>query len=114
MENTHTIKANIENYVEDKLDLVKLKAADKAGTAVSNMVVGLVVARLFLFVMIFLSFSAAYAISDLTERSYLGFLLVGGFYVLLAVLLILFREKMVTMPVINSLLKKLKYGEHKV
>lgn len=112
MENAETLKANITSYIEDKADLLKLKAADKTGSAIAGTITGLVLARLFLFIMIFLSLSAAYAISNGTGRPFLGFLLVAGFYIVLAVLVLVLREKLFTMPVINWLLKKLKYKQH--
>lgn len=109
---TNILKANIEQYIEDKIDLVKLKASEKAGSAASGIIVGLVVARLVLFILIFLSFAAAFAISQATEKYYLGFLIVAGFYILLAVAVILLREKLITMPLINSFLKKLNFKQH--
>jgi archaellum biogenesis protein FlaJ (TadC family) len=112
MQNEGTLKNTVGNYIDDKVDLVKLKTADKAGSAVSGVIVGLVVARLSLFIIIFLSFSAAFAISEATGKYYLGFLLVAAFYILLAAVLIIFREKLVTMPVINAILKKLKFREN--
>jgi hypothetical protein len=111
MDIPNMLKENIKDYINDKVDLVKLKTADRAGSAVSGVVVGLILARLFLFTMIFLSLSAAYAISQSTGKDYLGFLIVAGFYILLTVLVLLFREKFITMPIINSLLKKFKYKE---
>jgi hypothetical protein len=110
MEHSDTLVGNIEEYIEDKVDLVKLKTASKTGSAVSGVIVGLALARLGLFIMIFLSLSAAYAIGEATERSWLGFLLVAGFYILLAVLVVALKEKLITMPIVNSLLKKMKYG----
>jgi hypothetical protein len=110
MENTSTLKDNIENYIEHKVDLVKLKTADKAGAAASNIVVGLAMARLVLFILIFLSLSAAFAISQATGDYYLGFLIVAGFYMLVAGLLLALKEKLITMPIINAILKKLNYN----
>lgn len=112
METTETLKENIEDYIETKVDLVKLKTANKTGSIISRVILGLAVARLGWFIIIFLSLSAAYGISQATGKDYLGFLIVAGFYILLAVLIVVLREKLITMPIINLLLKKLKYKEH--
>lgn len=111
MENTtsltdHTLKGDVEDYIETKIDIIKLKAIDKTGSAASGIIVGIVSAILGLFILQFLSFSAAYAISDATGRPFLGFLCVAGFYILITVLLIVLKEKLVTMPIINALLSK--------
>ncbi|MFY9310895.1 MAG: phage holin family protein [Bacteroidia bacterium] len=112
MDTAQTLKGNIEQYIEDKVDLIKLKASEKAGTVASGVIVGLVVARLVLFILIFLSFAAAFAISQATGKYYLGFLIVAGFYMLLAVAVVLLREKLLTMPLINTFLKKLNFRQH--
>ncbi len=112
MDTAQTLKGNIEQYIEDKVDLIKLKASEKAGTVASCVIVGLVVARLVLFILIFLSFAAAFAISQATGKYYLGFLIVAGFYMLLAVAVVLLREKLLTMPLINTFLKKLNFRQH--
>ena len=111
MENTaslkdHTLKNDVEDYIETKIDIIKLKAIDKTGSALSGAIVGIAAAVLGLFILQFLSFSAAYAIAEYTGYHYLGFLCVAGFYILLTVLIFALKEKFVTMPIINSLLKK--------
>lgn len=106
MEETATLKENVEDYIETRIDIIKLKAIDKTGSAASGAIVGVIAAILGLFILQFLSFSAAYAISELTGYHYLGFLCVAGFYILLTILLVALKEKLVTMPIINGLLKK--------
>jgi ABC-type glycerol-3-phosphate transport system permease component len=108
------VKENAEDYIQTKLNLIKLKTADKAGTAISGVILSVAVARLFLFIMIFLSFAAAYAISQATGQDYLGFLVVAGFYIAVAAVLIIFREKLLTMPIINTLLRKLNYKDQEL
>jgi hypothetical protein len=106
MENTGTLKDNVRDYVDTQLDILKLQAISKGGTAASGAIVGIGLAFLGIFILMFLSFSAAYAISSATEKQFLGFLIVAGFYIVLAVLLVAFREKLITLPIINSLLAK--------
>jgi hypothetical protein len=102
----HTLKNDVEDYIETKIDIIKLKAIDKTGSAISGTIVGIAAAILGLFILQFLSFSAAYAISEFTGYRYLGFLCVAGFYILVTITLFALKEKLITMPIINSLLKK--------
>lgn len=111
MENTATakdptIKSDVEDYIETKIDIIKLKAIDKTGSAVSGAIVGVAAAILGLFILQFLSFSAAYAIAEYSGYTWLGFLCVAAFYILLTVSIFVLKEKMITMPIINSLLAK--------
>jgi hypothetical protein len=109
METTASIKDNVKEYIDTKIDIIKLKAINQGGAAVSNVIVGVALAFLGIFIIMFLSFSAAYAISTATEKPYLGFLIVAGFYILLAVLVVVLKDKLLTMPIINSLLEKFYY-----
>src|SRR5688572_286006 len=63
-----SLKDNVEDYIGARVDIMKLKAAHKAGSAISGVVLTLILARLGLFAIIFLSFSGAYALSEATDR----------------------------------------------
>ena len=106
MEEQSTLRDNIKDYVDTQINIIKLKAISKGGAAISGIIVGVALAVLSIFILMFLSFSAAYAISDATEKPFLGFLLVGAFYILLAILIIALKDKLLTIPIINSLLQK--------
>jgi hypothetical protein len=109
MEDTGTLKENIQDYAETKLNILKLKAIGTGGSAISGIIVGVAMAILSIFIIMFLSFSAAYAIGAATERPWLGFLIVAGFYILLAVLVVVLRDKLLTLPITNTLLEKFYY-----
>jgi hypothetical protein len=109
MEETGTLKDNVRDYAETKLNIIKLKAISAGGSAVSGIIVGVALAILSIFIIMFLSFSAAYAISDAAGKPFLGFLIVAGFYIVLAILVVVLRDKMLTMPIVNSLLEKFYY-----
>jgi uncharacterized membrane protein YagU involved in acid resistance len=109
MENNDSLKHNVEDYIETKIDIVKLKAIDKTGSALSGVISGILLAFLGLFVLVFLSFSAAFAVAEITGRNSLGFLAIAVFYGLVAGAVIIFKEKLITMPVINALMKKFYY-----
>lgn len=111
MENKDTLKENVEDYIETKIDIVKLKAIDKAGAAISGTIVGLASAVFGFMILLLLSFAAGFAIGELTGKNSIGFLCIAGFYILITVLLIVLKEKLITMPIINSLLGKFYYKQ---
>jgi hypothetical protein len=106
MEDTTTLKDNIREYVDTQIKIAKLKAINKAGPLISGIIAGVLLAFLGIFILIFLSISAALGISTVTGHPYLGFLLVGIFYLIVAVLIVALKDKLLTMPIINALLKK--------
>ena len=115
MEETATLKDNVQEFVDTKINIIKLKAISKGAPMISNIIVGVAMAFLGIFILMFLSFSAAYGISSATEKPFLGFLIVAGFYILLAVLVVVLRNKLLTAPIMQSLLNSLYYknGERK-
>lgn len=109
MEETASLKDNVQEFVDTKIDIIKLKAISKGAPMISNIIVGVAMAFLGIFIIMFLSFSAAYAISSATEKPFLGFLIVAGFYILLAVLVVVLKNKLLTTPIMQSLLNSLYY-----
>ncbi len=111
MEQPETLSENVQDYVQTRIDLIKLKSIDKASQAITSTVVGVAAVGLGFFILVFLSFAAAFGIGDMVEKTYVGFLAVAGFYALLLLLVYVFREKLITVPVINVALQKYYWKE---
>lgn len=97
----------IQEYVQDRLLLVKLQAVEKISKLVAVMFAVLVVAVLVFFISLFLSIMAGYYFAEITGSMYLGFGIVAAIYIILLVTLIALRksvlERMITNTVINIL-----------
>ena len=106
MESTGTLKENIKEFVDTQLEIAKLQAINKGSVAVTGVIVGVALAILSIFILMFLGFSAAYAISSASGKPFLGFLLVGVFFMIIAAVVLFMREKLITMPLVNALLSK--------
>jgi ABC-type multidrug transport system fused ATPase/permease subunit len=74
-------------YVEDRLLLVKLQAAEKAAKLSSSLVKAIVAGVLVFFILLILSFLAGYGLSIITGSLLYGFGILAGIY---AILLIVF------------------------
>ncbi len=95
------------DYVETKMELLKLQAVNTttevASTIISRFVVGLVIGLLVLIL------SAGFAIwlGDISGKLYYGFFLVSAFYLLVALVLYFFRDKLIKRPFTDMLIKKM-------
>ena len=96
--------SNVKEYAEERLKLIILNAYDKAGRLLSNTVSILILAVISFFVLLFVSFAMAWWIGQALEQPFLGFLIIGGVYLLLVLLVYVNREKWIRTPVINSFL----------
>ena len=97
----------IKEYVEVRKDLVILTAADKASHLAANCVTGLIFGICGLFILIFVSFAFGYLISERMGDTYSGFFIVAGFYLLIAVIVALIKDKYLEKPLVNTLIKKM-------
>ncbi len=96
-----------ESYSKTTIELLKLNAIDKTAEIVSSLALRLVVfAGITLFTLI-VNIGIALWIGEMLGKSYFGFFVVGGFYALLLVLLLFFRNQWVKFPISNSIIFQL-------
>jgi len=89
----------LSEYFETRVELLKVEIKEDVIKLISKILVGLGVAFTVVFFLLLISFAAAYAISTRLGIP-TGFVIVAGFYLLVTVLLFLFRE-----PIISKLEK---------
>ncbi len=97
----------VKIYVETRIDLLRLKAIDKSSSFLSLLISMVVVILIsFIFIML-LNIGIALLIGELIGKSYYGFFIVAGFYLLIGVVLFMFRNKWLKAPIANSMIKNL-------
>lgn len=85
---------HIRAYVDDSLEYAELKAFRYSMVLVTYIVKMLVLSVLILLALLVLSIYAALYLSELMDRTYEGFVVIGGAYALLGVLFYLFRNRL--------------------
>jgi hypothetical protein len=94
-----------KEYGITSFELAKLKALEKSTDIVSSLVPGSIVFVLIASFLIFLSLGVAFLIGDLLGKVYLGFLIVAGFYLLVALIIRLFLYNWIKKVVGDSMIK---------
>lgn len=97
-------KAAIEKYVQHKLLLIKLQAVEKISKLSAAMFSGLLIIILGFFIMLFLSIMAAWYFGDLLGSPVKGFGIMSGFYLVVLVLILIFRKKVLEKTIINTVI----------
>ena len=95
------------DYLETRVNLFKLKAVDKSSDIISSVVSTLVIMLLFSFGFFILNIGLSIWLGRLMGDIWYGFFAVGGFYLLLAILLIIFKSKFLKGPLNNLIVKKM-------
>ena len=99
--------AYAEDLFNTKIELVKLDVAEKGARIGADVISGVIVAVLGIASLLFLSIGLAIWLGYLVESYALGFVIVGAFYLLLAVLLFALRKSLLATPILKSLISSL-------
>jgi len=110
MNTTDSIRTLIDqskDYLETKIELTKLKTIDKSADVLSSVVVMVTIIFLGSLFIIFISIAAALMLGNMLGSAHYGFLIVGGFYALLLLLIYLQRDRWIKVPIANGLISKM-------
>lgn len=96
-----SIVGNLTGYVESRVALVKMEIREEVASVLSRALIIVVMFLIGFLVVLFLSVGLAEYLNTIWEGDFVGFLLVGGFYLLVLILMVAFRKDL-----LNSLEKK--------
>ena len=105
LDDINDLRKDILEYIEVKLDLIRLHTADNLSRIFSNVATIAIIGYLVFFIIFFISFAAGFFIGSLLDSNELGFLCVAGFYTLLLILFLVFRKQIVERPVIKAMVR---------
>ncbi len=108
VENTKVENAleHLKEYLNTRYDIAVLKVSDKGSSILSGLISYALLVVIGLFFLLFVSFGVALLISQQMGNAYSGFLIVAGFYLLLVVILLIVKDKLVKMPLLNMFVKQ--------
>ncbi|PKH66774.1 competence protein [Flavobacterium sp. ALD4] len=101
-ENVEDMQDQAQAYIENNLAYYKLRAFKMAMKSTTTILKFSLILLGFSMVLLFCSFALAYAIGDYLDSYPLGFLVVGGFYLVASGLLFLVRDKVVEGPLLEK------------
>jgi len=105
LDDINDLKKDLLEYIEVKLDLIRLHIAENLSRIFSNVATIAVIGYLLFFIVLFISFAAGFYIGSLLDSNDLGFLCIAGFYTLLLILFLAFRKQIVERPVIKTIVR---------
>ncbi|GAA5220655.1 phage holin family protein [Membranihabitans marinus] len=97
----------VKNYVQLQKEIIKLELVEGSSKLLSNIISRLVALMILLFTLLFASLTLAIGLSIALNSFLYGFGLVTIIFVLLAVLLVVKRESLMTAPILRLILKDL-------
>ena len=120
MEEDNSLSAQIKNifdqvkiYLDLKVGYIKINVAGYLIRFFSSLVLWLVIFWILFFVVVFGSFAFAYWFGEMTGRWSLGFLIIAGFYIILAVFIYLFRRAIIVRPFTRLIISQMELDQFK-
>jgi len=101
------LAATLKEYVNSKIESIKLHAAEKISMIIANAVGGIVVVVLFLFFLGLASIAFSYFLGEWIGKIWVGFLIVGGIYLLIGTIVWIARKSIIQIPVMNAIIRQL-------
>lgn len=98
---------HVKEYINNRMDSVKLNAAEKSSKLAATVIASVVVAMFFISFLFFASTALAFVFSKLTGALSWGFLIVAGIYLLLGALVWLLKDRILQLPIMNAMLQQL-------
>lgn len=95
------------SYIEAKTELYKLKAVDRITEISTSVISKLLFILIGLIALMALNIGMALLIGEWLGRSYYGFFIVAGFYLLLGLILYMVRDRLIKRPIYTTVIKKI-------
>lgn len=109
-DNTKSIESLLEravDYGKTSYEIVKLKTLDKTSDVVSTIIPHSIVFVLFASFMLFINFGLAMWLGEVLGKTYFGFLVVAGFYMITGLIIHFFFHKGIKNLVWNYIVKQM-------
>ena len=102
-----SLVSKAETYGKTSFELIKLQTVDKVADGTSSLVAWSAVIIALILFFISLNFGLALWIGALLGNSYMGFFVVAGFYGLVGLILLIFRNKWIKKPLNDSMINQM-------
>ncbi len=99
---THTL---LTDYVDDRMLLLKIQAAEKSGKLISTLVTMAVVAIFCFMILVFLSLMGGYYFAELTGSKVIGFGIIAASYVFVLLVFLLLNRSVVSKRINNMVIR---------
>ena len=96
-----------EDYTRTTVELAKLHTVDKAADVMSSLISRLAVSIVFAMFALLANIGLSLWIGELVGKLYYGFFIVSSFYLLIAIILYIFKNEWIKTPISNFMIVKM-------
>lgn len=96
-----------KKYTETSAELLALNAVDKTADVLSSLTSRVIIVIFFAMFTLFINIGLSLFIGSLLNAYFLGFFIISAFYLVLALILYVFKDQFIKIPVTNLIILKL-------
>ena len=98
---------NVGDYIETRIDLLKLSSTKKVSDLTSDIAVSLVLAFVFLIFLLLLNIGIGWWLGEKLGKIHYGFFALSGFYLLVGIIFFFLKDSFIKRPVANAVIRKI-------
>lgn len=96
MLNLDRLVNNLSKFIELKLEIYELKMKEQLVGIISSFATLALIISFGLYMLFFCSLALGFYLNDIFDSTFIGFVLVGIIYMLICIILIIFKDKIIT------------------
>ncbi len=100
------LAGHVKEYADNRIHAVKLSVAEKVSKIIANIIARAITLFIIFLFVVFASIALAIVIGEWTGELYWGFLIIAALYLFAGIILWLAKERILRLPIMNSLLKQ--------
>ncbi len=101
----------VKFYIEQKVEYYRLAVIERLALTLSGLLTAFALVVLVSMVLLFGTIAVAFYLSHLLESEGHGFLIVAAFYLVLGIILFIFRRRLIMEPIINIVIQSVDEAE---
>ena len=105
--NVELLYKKAEQYSKTSLELLKLHTIEKPSDVISSLTVVISISIIVGMFTLFVNIGISFFIGNLLGNNALGFFIVSGFYLILGIVVFIFRKSLIKIPIDNLIVSKL-------
>ena len=106
IDNIEALYDKSKDYVETQMELLRLKAIDKASTLISSLASQIIFLVFMLIGLSLLNIALGFWLGDLLGKVYYGFFALAAFYFIVGLIIYAVRKNSIDNPIRNALIDK--------
>ena len=105
-EKLEALADSLKEYADTNYELIKLEVIDHSSTIISGIITTFIITVILVLFAFFGGMYLAYYLSDVLDINFIGFAIVAGFYLILAIVIYANKKRFIERPVCDSFVGK--------